>query len=335
MIYTIMQPVGIPSYPDVDPAKCIADPIDFEGVDLSMIPPRKYLSHEPSLASIRMEIFGLLTAGSGREAPISIVRLDDRERSKRARIHTTLIARLKPNRAIKARLCLRGDRIAGTVMPFASAPTADRSLVKILVSHAALWGFPIVMRDISQAFLQSTTLLDSGKFIAIPPACIRIKENAWKGEILQTASKENGENKYGLLRHKPLYGSSDAPLRWYITIATMMRKYGYFPHRTDICLFSRRDPETKAVICLILLHVGDLLMTGTRGEIDRFRKLLAEFEHGPVEEATERNSLMYCGLTIKKSRNSYGITQDEYIGNILPVQRSELFSDQKHQWRQN
>ena len=57
MIYTIMQPFGTPSYPDVDPAKCIADPSDFEGVDLSRIPPRKYLSREPSLAAIRMEIY--------------------------------------------------------------------------------------------------------------------------------------------------------------------------------------------------------------------------------------------------------------------------------------
>ena len=166
---------------------------------------------------------------------MSIVKLDDAEHAKRARIHTTLVVRLKPNRVVKARSRLIGDRVAGTVMPYTNAPTVGRSLVRILVAHSSIWGYPIVMCDISQSFLQSATSLESGNFIAIPPACISSDLEVWGGTILTTTPKCTGGGGYGLLRNTPLYGSSHAPLRWCRTIAAMLRRYGYFPHRTDIC----------------------------------------------------------------------------------------------------
>ena len=147
------------------------------------------------------------------------------------------------------------------------------------------------MCDISQAFLQSTTLLDEEKFIAFHPPRIVITAPILDGAILEQPSAQALNQRYGFLCHKPLYGSSDAPSRWYLAIAAVLCKHHYLPHRADIFLCSRRKPHSNIGISTILIHVGDLLMTGTRAELGKFKCLVAEFEHGPVEECTPLNPL--------------------------------------------
>ena len=78
--------------------------------------------------------------------------------------------------------------------------------------------------------------------------------------------------KIGMLLNRPLYGSTDAPLRWYITIARALKKEGYEVMNSDRCVFTKHvkanSPSHSFVVhgniaeAVILIHVDDIIYVG-------------------------------------------------------------------------
>ena len=194
---------------------------------------------------------------------------------------------------------------------FLPAPTAYRHLLRILISLEASWKFQVLTCDISQDFLQSDKLPEKDKYLVIPPACIKLNGLKWDGHIQVDNSQQLGyRERYAFLCHKPIYGSTDAPLRWYTTLARHIRKCGYLPHRTDMCAFSKR--ENGIVVDLVIVHVDDLIMTGTSSVISALKLRMGKFHHGPITFADEKEPAIYCGLTTVRNP-PLGITQDVFV----------------------
>ena len=111
-----------------------------------------------------------------------------------------------------------------------------------------------------------------------------------------------------MLLFPPLYGSRDAPLRWYITISAVLRQYGFVPLKTDHCAFGRHVKvpscshplaiDGRRVSALILLHVDDIISVGSEEERRNFVRFVGTFNHGPIEELSVSNGLTYCGIDI-------------------------------------
>ena len=68
---------------------------------------------------------------------------------------------------------------------FMSSPTADRRLIRILLSVSSKLKYPVAMCDISQAFLQADVLPMAGRFYAAPPPCVQISSTEWDGRLLE------------------------------------------------------------------------------------------------------------------------------------------------------
>lgn len=119
---------------------------------------------------------------------------------------------------------------------FASPPTVDRSMIRLLVPTAVTMKYRVGMVDITRAFLQSQELAETDKYIAVAPPCILLGESVWEGQIA-SASCDQRASPFGMLRHRPLYGSKCAPLRWFLTLAAFFRRYKYYQHRLDLCVF--------------------------------------------------------------------------------------------------
>ena len=301
MIY-LSSPLCSEESPD-QPQDCTAAPNEFSGADLSRLPPRRYLASLPAQQAIRKEVFGLLKGRIGQVPPLEIVDSQHEQFIKGPCYPMTLIVRVKPNNQVKARLCVRGDCVGGHQRFFMSSPTADRSLIRILLSVASNLSFDVVICDISQAFLQADVLPIADRFYAIPPPCIKFSPREWGGEILTTPPPAKTiSNRYLFRCNRPIYGSTDAPLRWYVTLASRLRKFRYHPHRTDLCFFSRRCPDSGVIVALIIVHVDDLVMAGSPQEIEAFTTFIDTFVHGPIEYVTEKEPIMYCGLSIIKRK---------------------------------
>ena len=302
----------------------------FDCVDLSRIPPRCYLGNSLALDSIRKEIFGLLSRSStNRDPPLELVLLNSTHARRYPRFHTTLVVRLKGNGIVKSRLCLRGDTMTAKFSNFVSAPTVDRSMIRLLVSTAATYGYRLSMVDITCAFLQSQELSDSDKYIALPPPCIMLNTMPWDGSIATKPQEQLG-SRFGLLRHRPLYGSKCAPLRWFLTLADLFRKNNYYQHHLDLCTFSRRCPNTKNLIFVAIVHVDDILACGADKELISFDQLIHSFDADETVFSDTMDSFTFCGVQLDFSqRPSIGISQNQYRSSFSALQTTDFIGAKK------
>ena len=109
-----------------------ASPNEFEGRDLSRIPPRLLMKNQSALNAIPLEIQGLLP-GTPRdpEAPLVIIPQCDFQHKAVPRYHTNLAVWLKRNGKMQARLRLRWDTVGMRFSNFASSPKVERPMVRL------------------------------------------------------------------------------------------------------------------------------------------------------------------------------------------------------------
>ena len=75
-----------------------------------------------------------------------------------------------------------------------------------------------------------------------------------------------------MLLNRPLYGSTDTPLRWYITIARALKKDGYSVLNSDRCVFAKHVTDNSAehafathgklIEAAILIRADDIIFAG-------------------------------------------------------------------------
>ena len=145
-------------------------------------------------------------------------------------------------------------------------------MLEILISTYTNSNFLRSAVDISQAFIQADVLHEKDQSIASLPDMISITDANWEGGIYPSTREnwveelknppgkgaefvEPGEDeisssirkvqlgrgkypKYGLLLRRPLYGSRDAPLRWWLRLSRAMRGCGYKQTRMDVYFYS-------------------------------------------------------------------------------------------------
>ena len=263
---------------------------------------------------------------------MTIVDLQDPAQAKRKRVPTTLKVRLKTNNLVKARLCVRGGVMKGSQShSFLSAPTADRHLLKILLSIAAWKYYEVVTCDISQASLQPDYLPENQKYIALPPPCVVLSSLSWDGTMSsESVAKQQRNERYAFLRHKPIYVSTDAPLRWYTKFARHLGRFQYYPRKVDLCLFSKRNALAGELVAVLVLHVDDIIMTGTIEEHAALLKCLDGFKHGDVQKLQQKGSIVYCGLTLVRKDSSIGMTQGDFRPSIQAVRRKDVIGPDSH-----
>ena len=51
-----------------------------------------------------------------------------------------------------------------------------------------------------------------------------------------------------LVTHRPLYGGGDAPLRWFLRLASALRKGGWGNMRSDVCTFTTHTRNQDGIV---------------------------------------------------------------------------------------
>ena len=340
----------------------------FGIIDLSRLPPKAYLQLSVGRESIRDELNGL-TACDKQGIPVGTL-IELRGSDKKWRyplVHTTMVTKIKANGKVKSRLCLRGDRIAQVNKQFPSAPTVSKEFIRIFcsifVNHRS---FVWMQVDISKAFTQSDLLHDSDKMIALLPSFIVSNGLPWQGwiatandlkevegrarstkehrEIPPLTIRKNDESfcKLGLLMHRPLYGSHDAPLRWYITISKLMITMGYAVLHVDKCVFAKHcsikegEPiegfscHQKKIRAIVLVHVDDIIFLGSVEERTLFQHGIDSLVHGEYEHLTENSPVVFCGMSISiDHKRVLTLSQKEFYSRIVPFEMHEVLEKGK------
>ena len=217
-----------------------------------------------------------------------------------------------------------------------SGPTASRDFLRwVIILTVNNLNFQLRMADISQSFLQSSYLHQNGRVIAIVPPYVKFNaggngHSRWAGmvatshravefedrklQIAPAMQRVERNAQYGIKRYHPLYGSRDAPLRWFITISQILRKKGFIHFRTNCCIFGLYQKVTdqdiqknatwiangqrERLICLVTLRVDDLLFTGTVYARDISHQCISSLSHIPVQLLTVEQNLPFIGVEI-------------------------------------
>ena len=327
---------------------------EFGTFDLSRIPPRIYLQIPASRQAIREELNGLLQLDS---AGIPIGRLcisSSPECVSLPKLQTTIVCKMKTNGSFKARICLRGDQQSLLSASFVSAPTASRDFLRwVIIFFVNQKENRLGMIDISKAFAQSIYLHRSERVAAVFPPCIGVNDEKWLGHV--STSHVNGfyESSVGsdlissdafhklakrflLVLFRPLYGSRDAPLRWWLKLSSELQARGYIQFYSDCCLFGRYHDEEKAkgfankskLRFLVMLHADDMLFSGSNQECSRFLDILRIFDHSPVEFISIDSPLVFCAIEIMyKGEHVVEPSQEIFYSKISPLVKEEVYQN--------
>ena len=155
------------------------------GIVSARIHPKAFAGNETTRNSTKSEILVMLTARPNHVAPLTIIYSRPPIHAKRRRVPETSAARMGDNNIAKSHMRVRGCVVKGG--PFhnpTSTPTEDRVLVRLLVSQAVLRNYDISPCDIRRAFLQADSLAESERYIAVPPACVRLYSAHWDGPLI-------------------------------------------------------------------------------------------------------------------------------------------------------
>lgn len=219
-----------------------------------------------------------------------------REEAKGHRLYNSLfVDSVKETGKKKSRFCVAAFNDDEHRL-FTAAPTVKRSSLRILVALCAMYELPLHTRDVTKAFLQSTTVLRRPVFVRPP--------------------KEMGIDDAVLKIIRPLYGMPESPIHWFNTYLNYHKeKLGMSGVPMDPCLLYSISAENNSPNGLVGLQVDDTLFGGTSAFLEEEQTSSAAFPNtGKTEIGT--SIVKFNGLDISKIPNGYRMSQEKYICDI-------------------
>ena len=204
-----------------------------------------------------------------------------------------------------------GDQQDKSLYDDLSAPTVGTSSVFTVLSIAAHEGRKCTVIDISGAFLNAD--MDTGLAVHM-----RLDANMTRMMIKlapQYARYADHKGCVVVQLDKALYGCVESAALWYENLRASFSKLGYQPNTYDICVFNKRND--KGVQCTVTVHVDDLFITSTSG--DMIEELAAGLivRYGDI---TRRDGpiLNYLGMVFDLSTiGAASVTMGGYVEDML------------------
>ena len=162
---------------------------------------------------------------------------------------------------LKARLVAGGDQQDRNLYDDLSAPTVGTSSVFTLLSIAAHEQRSITVIDITGAFLNA----DMTTGLAVHMRLDRKMTDMIVRIAPEYSGYRDDKGCVVVRLDKALYGCVESAALWYENLKESLGTLGYVANTHDICVFNKRDEH--GVQCTVAVHVDDLFITSTNGEM--------------------------------------------------------------------
>ena len=297
------------------------------GHDLSRLPPRVFRKIPAAITALKKELHGLLQPDSTGQPGLKLVKLDDPSIRSLPKVFTTIVVKRKSCGNMKARIVIRGDQVPLCSQAFLSAPTAAQPMLNIILSVAITYDFKVGMVDISQAFIQSEIVHPDERIVIMLPKWIPMP---YESKILNPDEEPNAPPvTHGLLTVRPLYGGRDAPLRWFLTLSSALKKWGWNQLRSDVCVFTKRSHK-NSLVGMLLIHVDDIVCAANNKVWQEFIEIMKSFKTGDFEYVNKGDPVTFLGSQIfGHPTKGFGISQDQFIADIEPLPIDRIVKDNK------
>ena len=219
-----------------------------------------------------------------------------------------------PRWKAKARLVLGGFQDPDILNMKTASPTAGRTSRTFLLAVASWMSWAVYCADVQAAFLSGKGF-DRVLVVRLPMDCLPLVEGG----------KERVRQKHLYMKmKKSAYGLCDAPLLWFQEAAARLSPRCWISHPLDQCCFMLTAAKSDELIGLLILHVDDMLLTGSKSNKEfckplRPENLHSNFNFGKWDELTESESLKYCGGVIQNKQFGVEVSYEEYIKKICPM----------------
>lgn len=193
----------------------------------------------------------------------------------------------------KARLVAKGfTQTYGVDYKETFAPVAKMNTIRVLLSIAVNYDWPLYQMDVKNAFLHGD--LKEEVYMNIPPG----------------HPQENQEG-FVCKLNKALYGLKQSPRAWYSKLSSVLEATGFKRSNADSSLFIKDGSFGKLVV---LIYVDDLIITGTNNaEISKLKFFLSK-----TFAIKDLGALKYfLGIEIASSRKGLFLNQRKYVLDLL------------------
>ena len=195
---------------------------------------------------------------------------------------------------MKSRIVVRGDLEDASKMR-TDSPTASQLMTSLVLLLAACRDTDLWCGDISAAFLQGSKM--NRTLILKMPRDVP-DENALDYFVVTST----------------VYGTKDAPRGWYKNLNATILKMGLrqVPHEQASYVLTSSTGDIEG---LLVVHVDDLMWTGSPAMESKMQQICEAYRFGKVE----KNSFRYCGREVRKDSTGVTVTCPNLIDRVKPV----------------
>ncbi|KAL3819930.1 hypothetical protein ACJIZ3_005835 [Penstemon smallii] len=193
----------------------------------------------------------------------------------------------------KARLVAKGfHQQEGVDFYETFSPVIKHTTIRLVISLAVSFNWPIRLLDVQNAFLHGE--LQEDVFMSQPPGYIHPQ---YPNHVCKL--------------HKSLYGLRQAPRAWFSKLSDKLKSLGFQESKADTSLFIFRK---SAIIIFILIYVDDILITGSSSDtitrmIDCLKTTFAIKDLGSLN--------FFLGVEALRCPDGIYLTQRNYIVDLL------------------
>lgn len=207
----------------------------------------------------------------------------------------------------KSRLVVQAYNDEGKHVVLTQSPTIQRISQRIILSLAAMTNETtgLYLRDISQAYVQSTTTLNR-EFYIVPPRELAKQLNLDDNSVVKVL--------------RPLYGVPESGNHWYKTYhAHHVDQLSMQQSTYDSCLLYSTQP-----FGVVGLQTDDTLFVGDDEFVEREQEKLirAKFLAKQRERLTPTHELKFNGGIIRNETTGISLTQERQCKNLKPISRT-------------
>ena len=287
----------------------------------SRIAPRIFLAIPNARKAIEDEITNLLKPDQNGIPSLKCQPLGLAENKYRAVVASTMVVKRKSTNTFKARLCVRGDLLAPDIPLDFASPTVSRASPRLILTISTILKMTLGIIDISSAFTQSELVAPEHRILITMPWYVPLP---FLGKI-DTSRDRHATATHALLTLRPLYGTTDAPIRWFSSISMQFKKCGWMQLQGDPCVFRLSSDTTLHALAAI--HVDDILVSATSLGWESFKKVVDGYRHSGIKMIDETEALMYLGLDIGKENGKIFLSQESYIsGKLYATDEKSLYT---------